>query len=83
MIIVRSQDRETLGKYVEIKVSENVVTGFSKFGSMSVLGSYSCRERALEVVERIHKCLLEGVNKDYLDKRYRIKQDTVFFMPVE
>lgn len=81
MIIIRTQDKETIGKYVEVKVNENVVSGFSTYGSMTVLGSYSSRDRAIEVVNEITKYVIKGTVKDYLDGKYRVKQDFVYKMP--
>lgn len=81
MIIIKSQCGESIGKYVEVKISESVVKGFSKFGSVTVLGNYKSRERALEVLNDITKQIKKGTVKDYLDGGYRIKQDYVYFMP--
>lgn len=81
MIIIRSQSQEAVGKYVEVIADENVIKGFSAYGHMTVLGAYESRERAIQLINRIHECLLAGINKDYLDRNYRIKQDTVFKMP--
>lgn len=81
MIIIRTQDRETVGKYVEVKANENVVSGFSSYGSMTVLGNYESRERAIEVVHEVTKFIIKGTMKDYLEGKYRVKQDFVYFMP--
>lgn len=83
MIIIRTQDKETVGKYVEVKVNENVISGFSAYGSMTVLGSYSSRDRAIEVVNEITKYVIKGTVKDYLDGKYRVKQDFVYYMPAK
>lgn len=83
MIIIRSQEKNAVGRYVEVKTDEQIITGLTSFGTMTVLGAYGSRERAIEVLDRIQKCLLEGTQKDYLENRYRIKQDTVFIMPLK
>ncbi|MGL5717752.1 MAG: hypothetical protein ACRCX2_32425 [Paraclostridium sp.] len=81
MIIIKTQDKETVGRFVEVKANENVISGFSSYGSMTVLGNYSSRERAIEVVEQITKIIIKGTCRDYMDGKFRIKQDHVFYMP--
>ena len=83
MILIRSQEREALGRYVEVKIDEHVITGLTAYGTMTVLGAYGSRERAMKVLDKIHSCMLEGVQKDYLDNKYRVKQETVFYMPLK
>lgn len=75
MILIRSQEKESIGRYAEVKVDECMVKGLSAFGTMTVLGAYHSRERAIEVIGYMHKLILEGTQKDYLDKKYRIKQE--------
>lgn len=83
MLIIRSQCGEALGRYTEIKVDECMVKGISAFGTMTVLGAYKSRERAIKVVDYIHNCITEGAQKDYLNKKYRVKQEIVFNMPIK
>lgn len=81
MIIVLSQDKETLGRYAEIKIDEGIIKGISAYGTMSVLGVYKSRERAMTILDKINKCIVDGMQKDYLDRKYRVKQELVFYMP--
>lgn len=81
MIIIKSQDNETIGKYVEVKADENVVKGFSQFGSLTVLGAYKSRERAIEVLDAISNQVVKSTSRDYMSGNYRIKQDFVYQMP--
>lgn len=81
MIIIKSQCGESIGKYVEVKVDENIIKGISVMGSMTVLGTYASRERAMKILEVINFRIVQGTVKDYLDGKYRVKQDIVYPMP--
>lgn len=83
MFIVRSQERESIGRYAEVKVDEVMIKGISAFGTMTVLGVYKTRERAIKVLDYMHKFVEDGYQKDYLDKKYRVKHESVFNMPLK
>ncbi|RDY22853.1 hypothetical protein CHF27_011065 [Romboutsia maritimum] len=80
MVIVRSQSREFLGKCTGIQIDEQTVIGVSQFG-ITVLGAYKSRERAIEVLNGLHRIISESTSQDYLDGKYRIKQETIYVMP--
>lgn len=50
-------------------------------GSMTVLGTYASRERAIKILEVINFRIVQGTVQDYLDGKYRVKQDIVYTMP--
>ncbi|MGX4600278.1 hypothetical protein [Faecalimicrobium sp. JNUCC 81] len=83
MIIIRSQERDAAGRYMEVKVDECMVKGISAFGTMTVIGVYKSRERAIKVLDYIHKFIEDGSQRDYMDKKCRIKQEMVFNMPLK
>ena len=75
---VRSQDKEKLLKCNDIAISNNMINEgksikfkgykivgyFDKNTEYEILGIYETKERALEVLDEIHKCI---VDKEVLD----------------
>lgn len=75
---IRSQDREKLLKCNDIAISNNMINEietikfkgykivgyFDKNTEYEDLGTYETKERALEVLDEIHKCI---VDKEVLD----------------
>lgn len=62
---IRSQDKTTLIRSYEIYISEQQNTYLIRAKRTShILGSYSTIERAIEVLDEIHKCI---VDKEVLD----------------
>lgn len=83
MIIIRTQDKETLGRYSEIKIDEHMIVGYEGANKITVLGAYKTRERAMQILDCIHNQIAKSVARDYLDGKYRVKQDFVYQMPVK
>ena len=81
MIIIRSKEKKTIGKYVEIIAEEDTVIGVTSSGSKTELGTYVDKERAIKVIDYIHKFIQDGYKKDYLDNKYRVMKEEVFIMP--
>lgn len=81
MIIIRSKEKETIGKYVEVIAEEATVIGVTSSGSTTELGTYVSKERAISVIDYIHSFIQKGYKKDYLDNKYRVMQEEIFIMP--
>lgn len=63
---IRSQDKEVLTRVVDIwkDADKNEIWSKSSFATKNCLGIYKTKERAIEVLDEIHKCI---VDKEVLD----------------
>lgn len=77
---IKSQDKETLGKYTEVQVVGTKIIGFHHMGT--TLGEYESKERAREVLHKIQGFLLRGNKEDVIVGNVRTVKEKVFFMPL-
>ena len=89
MIIVRSQDKMDLLKVemvclgTGVLTDENEVVGITAWGSKVVLGKYKSKDRAMKVLDLIHKQIETETTSDKVFNGVRTVRNRVFSMPRE
>lgn len=79
-IWIRSQERNCLGKYVELTVAGKVIIGHTGITDTE-LGKYETEDRAMQVLEYAQGFILRGTRNDILRGAQRRTVDSVFQMP--
>lgn len=78
MLWIRSQNGTALINATEIKVKDVKV-----YANATLMGMYSTRERAMEVISAIHGSISNGTRTDSMQGYVRTTKDRVFNMPKE
>lgn len=82
---IRSQDKKELINTTRIQVDGKAVYAFEGIAVMDTtyitMGTYSTKERALEVLDMIQNQIVVGTSSDRIVHGEKIAKETVFQMP--
>ena len=81
-IWIKSQNRKNLIACDEISTL-NTLDGANLYGNGVLLGKYDTEERALAIIDKIQKFIMNGCSFDDMYGSRRVSKCNIFIMPEE